>query len=203
MEPDKEQSTFDEFCENTSCQGIIDWHLAKCLFARLFWAILVTTGLAVTIFQTYGTIQGYLASGPYSITVSVENGNNGILFPFITVCNYNRAKQSVINSTNLDPKVLPYFFQLFPTYYDIPLAMLNHEQMLLYQQAYDNYIAQGGEYDIRKFFKKYGYSQEDIIMLVTYGGNGLVIQSFTEVFTVYGRCWRITANFSQPVPGKK
>lgn len=202
MEKFKMVSSINQYCEISTCMGITDCYLTKTSFGKLFWSTLIIVGLSVTLFQTYLTFAEYLTESPFTATISKETNNHGIPFPMITICNFNRAKQSVINATNLDPKVLSAMFQMFPTSYDIPMAYLNATTVQEYQDILSKHLADVNHSDYRNFFRKYGHNaNEGLITGISTNGNAILPNNLTEKFTVYGRCWRLDVNSTQQIPG--
>lgn len=202
MEEDKATS-LGQYCEISTCMGVTDCYLTKPFLGKIFWSTLIIIGLGVTAFQTYYTFTDYLNETDFTASISKETEVHGNKFPKITICNFNRAKQSVINSTNLDPKVLTAIFQLFPTTYDISLSMLGDPSVFeIYQDALTKYITDSHVIEIADFLRKYGHNANETILSGTFA-NGLAIQpeKFKEVFTMYGRCWQFDLNDTQPIPG--
>lgn len=189
-----------QYCEISTFMGVADCYLAKPLLGKLFWGILVIAGISITTWQTYITVEDYLKDDDYKIIVSKELMSNRFSFPNIIVCNYNRARQSIINATDLDPKVLSYLFQLFPQTYDVPLNTLGDKEIIPYQEAWDLYVAKTGENDARDFFRKFAQGSKEMFMQVTIASS-LVIKNFTEVFTAFGLCWRVNIDINHIVPG--
>lgn len=197
------KTSMQQYAEIATCMGITDCYLTKPKLGKIFWRILIIAGLLMTTFQVYGTFIEYLNGNPFKVTLSKESVND-LKFPLITICNFNRAKQSVINETNLDPKVLIAIFQMFPSSYDIPLGTTHSEPFSVYEEALTRYKQQlGSEFSVKNFFRKFGHNANESVLSFTFG-NGYMVhpENFAEVFTTYGRCWRVNVNSSQPISGR-
>lgn len=194
-------NSLNQYCEISTCMGVTDWYLEKNIIGKTFWAILIIAGLSVTIFQTYGTIKQYSIQEPYETKTSHQKFEEGVPFPSVTVCNFNRAKQSVVERNGLNPKVLIYLFQLFPTSYDIPLWLAKSENISEYETIWENYTNNGGDQDVRQILKTYGHTVEDTFIVVDAAGQLVSFAEIVEVFTIYGRCWKVTPQFNQSIPG--
>lgn len=195
-------SPWEQYCEVAMCLGITDFYVTKSCFGKVFWSIMITAGLLITIFNTYLTFAQYLSENDFKITISKEYVGGGIEFPSMTICNFNRAKQSIINQTNLNPKVLSALFQLFPTSYELPLSILDSNEISSYQSALTDYLRTDDHNRIRNFFRSYGHNATESIWQVTFG-TGMIVpfERILEAFTIYGRCWRIDINETQKVSG--
>lgn len=186
----EDENTFSLFCEVSTCMGIFDWYREKNLCGKSFWAIIVVSGLIITSVQTYVTFAQHLNEARYQTTISTEYWNEGIPAPYIVICNYNRAKRSLINQTKIDPKIFTYIYELFPTTYDIGLHFLGTKGLSEYQNAWADYVKKGGESDIQKLMHFYGHNYSDTFINVYTEGTLNSTIEFKEIFTVYGRCWK-------------
>lgn len=199
---DSNVSSMSQYCEISTCMGVTDYYLTKSVCGKMFWSSLIILGLGITLFQTYFTFAEYFTESPFKASISKETLGSGIKFPRITICNFNRAKQSVINATQVDIKVLSAMFQLLPTNYDIPMSFMDANTVQVYQDALAKYVAFAGDSDPRNFFRKYGQNANETLITATFAnGDAILADSFTEKFTVYGRCWRLDVNNSQQIPG--
>lgn len=197
----KQMNSLNQYYEISTCMGVTDWYFEKNIIGKTFWAVLIIAGLSITIFQTYGTIAQYISEEPYETKVSQQMIESGIPFPSVTVCNFNRAKQSVVERNGLNPKVLVYLYQLFPTSYDFPLWMDKSVNTTEYEIIWKNYTNNGGDRDIGKILKIYGHTVEETFVFIDAGGQIFIPNDILEILTVYGRCWKLVPNFHQSVPG--
>lgn len=189
---ESKQSSMGKDCEVSKCMGVIDCYLTKSVVGKLFWSIPIVFGLSLTIFQTYFTFAEYFNESDFTSSISKETEEHGIMFPQITICNFNRVKQSVINATMIDPKVLTAMFQMIPMAYDLPLSYPGPSMVPIYQNVLTKYETDIGDTHVQNFFCKYSHPANDSVILGTYGiGTMIFPNNFTEVFTVYGRCWRL------------
>lgn len=193
-----------QYCELSTCMGIPDCYFEKRVQGKIFWAIIVIVGLIITTGQTYSTIHQFRGEDPYKTTVS-GSSESGIPFPQVTVCNFNRAKQSLIEENNLDPHILIYMFQLFPTLYDFPLWMMdggNGSYIQKYVELWKNYTISGGEQDYSVLIKTYAHNARDTFIDISAGGRLMNYQNAKSVLTVYGACWKLDPDYNQSLPGE-
>lgn len=198
----KKQKPMNQYFEIATCMGITDWYLERNILGKAFWAVLVVAGLSVTTMQTYLTVNQFITRAPYETTVSQEKVNDGIPFPSVTVCNINRAKQSLIESTKIDPKVLIYLFQLFPVMYELPLWLYRgNESLDVYEEALKNYEATHGKIEFMKIIRNFGHTAKETFVTINAGGRLMSPNDAVPVFTFYGLCWKLMPTFRQTVPG--
>lgn len=188
----KQCSKLQVYCEMSTCMGVADLYRETNQIGKTFWAILILTGLSVTVWQTYGTFKQFVNDPVYETTLSKVFDESVLRFPNITICNYNRIKQSLRNKTKIDPMVLIYLFQLFPATYDYPLSHLGPSIISNYQEAWDSYMgANNGEIDIAKILRFYGHNRTETFIIALIDMIMYPLNNIVEIFTVYGRCWKV------------
>uniref|UniRef100_A0A915IRM3 Uncharacterized protein n=1 Tax=Romanomermis culicivorax TaxID=13658 RepID=A0A915IRM3_ROMCU len=205
---EKPKQIFDQWCEVSTCMGVIDCYLARSLLGKIFWIVILTVGLCLTGWQVSMSVASFVGSEPFQVTISNQLQKDGIDFPNVTVCNYNRIKQSHIEKHNMTPELLSYIFQLMPTVagYDLPAGYFDKNDTKtnwskLEEQAYDRYLASGGFRNIFEFFRVHGHTVDETFFKVSAGMEKIDLQDLQEQFTLYGKCWKINPNFKQTLPG--
>lgn len=199
---EQNRTTFTEFCEVSTCMGIVDLYNAKTVASKLFWAVMLTVSLGVTIWQTQGVISQFFNESRYKTTVSKQMIDGGVEYPNLTVCNYNRAKQSLINETNLDTKILIYLFQLFPVNYNFPLFVTPNWNITEYENEWIKFKKKTRIHDPKDVFRFYSYNSTETITMVTSENGVPLALKYEEVWTVHGLCWKLMPRKKQLFPGK-
>ena len=86
---------FSEWCEITTCAGVVDWHLARTYHGKIFWTIFLSVGLGVTIWQTATVIIGFVTDSHFHTMLTVKL--DPIPFPNVTLCNMNRINRHLLH----------------------------------------------------------------------------------------------------------
>uniref|UniRef100_A0A915JHJ0 Uncharacterized protein n=1 Tax=Romanomermis culicivorax TaxID=13658 RepID=A0A915JHJ0_ROMCU len=197
---DEQRTVFDQFCQVCTCMGVIDWYQASHCAGKTFWATLLTVCLLITGYGITISVQRLIDEPPFKTTTSqsrVQNG--GVPFPNVTICNYNRVKQSMVDSTKIDPKVLVYMFNWFTTPYDLPLNLLDESQIKIYEQAWMDYVAAyNGNVSIPDILRTYGHGKD---MFLSTSHFRRPVTKYEEVISIYGRCWKPEISYNQRMPG--
>lgn len=148
-----------EYCELSTVLGVVDLCRAKNIKAKIFWLTVIGVALAVTIWQTFGTFKDYFNDGPFQTSVSVKN-LEGIQFPTMTICNFNRVRQSFVDEYRIHRFALYYAFGTAPESYSLTL-----ENFLKFNTTFDDYESAWLEFSARtkikgtiELFSRFGHS---------------------------------------------
>ncbi len=116
---------FKEWCEVTSCHGVIDCFQSTSWLGKSFWAFLILGSFGIATWQVYELILDF-CSEPHYQTTTYALSDVSVPFPNITICNMNRADRKKAmalgmtmehNSSELDPDYLNHFYMSFQASY--------------------------------------------------------------------------------------
>lgn len=178
---------FDQWCQVTTCGGVIDWHLSKTYSGKIFWAVLIAAALVVTIWQTELVLKDFIEENHYQTKLSVLS-DEPLPFPNITICNFNAVNQRKIGM--LDKDVLNYGLQATATKY-FRTVKLSHSSTL--EDKWNTLKETLNIKDVKDLFHKYGYTCNETFVQCVYE----VFKPFNccdyawGVITNTGRCWTI------------
>lgn len=203
-------SILEEYCEASTCAGVIDWHFSKRKVSKSFWLFCVLLGLCATAYQMATMIMDYWNNGKgnFQSTIRRVPMDKDFLFPAVTVCNFNRVMKSKLERDKVDPMVIEYAFGAIPVNYDFPMRAFKdiagwRDSLPMYEEAWRNY-SNGTQPDVGQMLWRYGYSwKQMIINSGRFNGGGYMdMESMVEeVVTSYGLCARIKVNKTQTRPG--
>lgn len=207
------QKVFDHYCEVSSCAGVVDSYSSRHKFGTVFWFVMVVLGIAATCFQGFSMFRDYLngGAGNFQTTVTRERMTNDTPFPPVTICNFNRAMKSKLQTDKIDPKILEYAYGAIPLNYDVSMGNLRHarfweKNMTVYENLWREY-GKGKEPNIGQMLRRYGHDCNlTILKSVAHGvdvSHDQICDYAEEKLTTHGRCWRYVTGRSQLHPGKK
>lgn len=192
-----------EWCEVTTCAGVLDIIRAKSIFAKLCWITVVSVGLSLTIWQTYEMLRDFIFDYPYQTTVSLGSGEN-IPFPNITICNFNRINKLKIGPIDNDALSYAFSSSLLPYIFQFSIPSLNAD-ISKYEEAWLRMSQELNVTNTVQLYKIYGHSCEETFLGCFFDNSyfnccDLVYESITPL----GKCFTITSqlyNITQIIPG--
>ena len=117
----KNISTFDNWCQTTSCHGFSDLSKARHWMLRLFWVSFITLFLTMAAWQISELLYFFFTPPYYHTTTHIENYGQ-LRFPKLTLCNLNKVdRQKALqlgmtmanNSNEVDVDYLSHLFGHF------------------------------------------------------------------------------------------
>lgn len=197
---------FGAWCEITTIGGVVDWYQANRI-GKIFWSIVIFILFALTVWQNKDGTAGYFSDDNfYQTSASIET-RSGILFPSVTICNFNRAVLSKI--PNISDKALSYAFGSFPMVYDLQMSWFNITE---YEDEWQEFVQQNPEMaDLTVLMKAIGNDCKRTFLQCTFSGMKFeCCDHVIEVVNGYGKCFMISpppppggesVNAMQTVPG--
>lgn len=202
---------FHQWCEVTTCNGVLDWFLAKHKCGKYFWATVLTLCALITVLMITVVVYDYTTSNKYKTSVWIEPVT-GIKFPNITICNFNRAKSSVIRQFGISYEALSYAFGSLLVFYDFPMTVMDDGNISKYEIAWEELTKLNSSLaDVRNLLDIIGYKCQDIFWSCTWRTRLInCCDHVTEVINSYGKCFILSPPVdhqgndypSQKTPGK-
>lgn len=108
MRSSSEEATyFAQWCHVTAYHGVLDFHLARNILSKIFWFLIVISGLFLTLNQIAEFVLGFVLEDQFLTSVSSEMSSNGVLpWPNMTMCNLGEfssrkiAKYGLVGETS-------------------------------------------------------------------------------------------------------
>uniref|UniRef100_A0A914VY86 Uncharacterized protein n=1 Tax=Plectus sambesii TaxID=2011161 RepID=A0A914VY86_9BILA len=103
----------NQWADVTTCHGIKDVIKSPSFWGKICWSLLVFVFLIIMTLQLADTYRTYTMH--HWVTTVYEENSGGINeFPTVTVCNYNRLRQSAATQYNLSQDNLIFMFHKMP-----------------------------------------------------------------------------------------
>ncbi|XP_040405232.1 acid-sensing ion channel 3 isoform X2 [Cygnus olor] len=153
---------------------------------RLLWAGAFLASLGAFLLQAGERVRHY-AAYPH-VTMLDEAESRVLVFPAVTLCNYNRVRRS----------------QLTPN----DLFWLGKELLAVEREDFSRYLRALGQpadftgffpsksYDLAAFYQRAGHPIHDMLLSCRFRGQDCGPENFTAIFTRLGKCY--TFNSGQP-----
>lgn len=192
----KFRTSFNQWCQVTTCAGVIDWHLSKSVTSKFLWSFLLIFGLGITIWQTFLIIKDFTVGDPYQTIVTAVTGKS-LDFPNITICNFNRLDRTKIG--DVDSDVLSYaFLPTLSNYYNRQYNYTN-ENIQILEAKWRKVKKKLNVTNLRQLFQEFGYSCKELFIKCQYQtAYTFDCCSFAqELITGSGRCWKLISSSVQ------
>ena len=171
----------EEFAKSTSCHGISHvFDNSSSNMRRLLWMILTVSMTVICLIQCIDRVL-YLASNPTRIVLEY-NMPHQIRFPAVTICNYNRFRNSTINQSNRHR--LPHLLRLMSPWHTQSTARQLNSRVQAINTTHDRQ-------DDLKLLAQVG-EQADIFIKYCIWNNqpdSCSAENFTLAYTEYGNCF--------------
>uniref|UniRef100_A0A914C9D9 Amiloride-sensitive sodium channel n=1 Tax=Acrobeloides nanus TaxID=290746 RepID=A0A914C9D9_9BILA len=138
---------------------------------------------------------------PTLTQVTVVVPNDGLLFPDLTLCNYNLVMKSKISKWNMSSSVVRYVMKAYKQKFlinDLKLAQ-EHELFLNYSKEFQQ--INGKPFDFVEFFNSTGFECTDFVKACWWSGtpqNCCADRNLIkEVYSDYGKCFTLTNQHKQ------
>uniref|UniRef100_A0A914UR18 Uncharacterized protein n=1 Tax=Plectus sambesii TaxID=2011161 RepID=A0A914UR18_9BILA len=103
------------WAERTTCHGIADLAEQNHISGRLIWASILSVVFSLLAFSLYIVSTDF--GTEWTTSTSEITSSEGLPYPVITLCNYNRLRQSQIEKYGLSPSSQSLLFENTPTAY--------------------------------------------------------------------------------------
>ncbi|XP_062813418.1 acid-sensing ion channel 3 [Anolis carolinensis] len=156
---------------------------------RLAWAGAVLAALGAFLFQAAERVR-YFRGYPRVTTLDEAEGR-ALLFPAVSLCNFNRARRSRLTPDDLrwvGPPLLGVEPPDFPRY----LQALGWEGPPALGPFFPS-----TRFDMQAFVGRTGHRMEDMLLGCRFGGRECGPANFTSIFTRLGKCY----TFNSGAPG--
>lgn len=181
---------FEEWCQVTTCAGVIDWKMSKTVSGKIFWTMLISLGVALTIWQTCLLGKSFFTDSPYQTVLSMIS-TDGLHFPNIMVCNFNPLDRNKVGDVEND--VLSYAF--VPAAHDSYKSSFNYtdDEINDLETRWQKLKQKLKVEDLNELYLKYGYSCEEMFVRCTYETNNEFncCGAASDIILNTGRCWKI------------
>lgn len=199
-------SIFNQYCQISTCGGVIDCYSAKKKIGKYFWAATIIILLILTVFSLSLVISEYFNSAKYKTSVWLHPKDEGVRFPDVTICNFNRARKSALKEIELSNEALIYAFGSFLVIYDVPLNMTNDTIRVEYENSWLEFADQNSNFNnLSALFDRIGSDCKSTFWLCRWKTAQVPCCDYVkEVVNAYGKCFvfSIFANDSmQTIPG--
>ncbi|XP_051784783.1 acid-sensing ion channel 1C isoform X4 [Erpetoichthys calabaricus] len=145
---------------------------------RLLWACAFLLSLSMFLYQVADRIIYYLAY--HHVTTLDEMDSPLMIFPAITLCNYNSYRKSQITQNDLS-----WMGKMF----GVPEEeYVNFLQAIGQPATKDNFI-QSKTFNLTQFVTKASHNLEDMLLNCKYRGKECKAENFTTTYTRYGKCY--------------
>ncbi|KHJ79740.1 hypothetical protein OESDEN_20604 [Oesophagostomum dentatum] len=178
-----------EFSGLTTYHGLVRIYNSNTWPSRIFWCVVVLSCLSLFMIHSGYLLLGY-HSKPTLFQVNTLVAEDGILFPDITICNYNLVQTSKLKRYNMDPDILSYILTVFSEYGSNEESPKQQKRLNKYLTDYFAYTGQN--FSITDFFMDIRPSCEETILSCSFAGE-LINDccSYSEVvLTDIGYCIR-------------
>ncbi|GMR55177.1 hypothetical protein PMAYCL1PPCAC_25372, partial [Pristionchus mayeri] len=191
------------FVSITAMHGVKRVYDSRGLY-KLFWATMVVLCAAVLVQQLSKIIQSY---NDKPITTQIEmkrmkssfggggDSEDEVLFPKITICNYNPIKKKyirVLNKTGDFSKDVLQYLMLYNNDVLTTFGNANETSLLRMDQALKDYQQAHPNFTFHDFFYDAGFPCEDILKSCSFAGRPFNCCEFAQYrLTSLGRCTEI------------
>ncbi|XP_075070387.1 acid-sensing ion channel 1C-like isoform X2 [Mixophyes fleayi] len=165
------------FASNSTLHGISHVFLPGGVTPRrVFWACAFLSSLGCFLFQVADRIRFY--SEYNHVTTLDETESSLMVFPAITICNYNSFRKKQMNNNDL------YWMKEF-----LDLAENLDEIKSDLNISEEDNAAIEKSFDMQDFYDRTGHTMEDMILECRYRDRKCGPSNFSVVFTRYGKCY--------------
>ncbi|XP_029448555.1 acid-sensing ion channel 1C-like [Rhinatrema bivittatum] len=166
------------FASNSSLHGISHIFLpGGVTIRRAVWACAFLMSLGFFLYQVVDRVIFYMEY--HHVTALDEMESNRMIFPAITICNYNIFRKSKITKNDL--------------YWMGDLLGVEKEDYPSYLQAIgqpaDFNFVPTKTFNVTDFYWRTGHSMDDMVLDCQYRGRDCGAENFTTIFTRYGKCY--------------
>ncbi|XP_028405459.1 acid-sensing ion channel 1-like isoform X1 [Dendronephthya gigantea] len=173
----KEKSLFIEFTESTTLHGIRHVFCGDSKLRRLIWFVCTLGSTAVFVTSSAKLLNSYIR-GDIVTRITVKHQNN-IMFPAVTICNFNPLRKSYLKQLNISD---PERFARILLYEAEPNDADRKKFFLTYVNA-------------QEFFRNGSHKIEEMLLNCTLQGKKCLPEDFRLVDTNMGFCY--TSNFDK------
>uniref|UniRef100_A0A914VX88 Uncharacterized protein n=1 Tax=Plectus sambesii TaxID=2011161 RepID=A0A914VX88_9BILA len=193
---DYETKTFSSI---TTYHGLVRIYNSHTWPSRIFWIVVVLTALILFVIHS-GTLLWSYHQRPTLTQVNIVVPEKGILFPDMTICNFNPVVQSKVAAWNMSDEVLNYVLKSYlevgslqeTVESDLQIQM-EHEMFVNYTIAYKQWTGQ--DFDLIAFFNSTGHTCQDMVLACSWAGKEVndCCNFAQHVMTDLGKCIRFSS----------
>lgn len=180
-------SVAKSWSSTSTWHGIQDYSRSQHSFFRIFWTTTLLMTTAMMIWQLYNVINNYLNSKIY-VTSITSVPMESLVFPNISICNFNRVNVSRKVSLNLSNEALAYLYLALPQNYKISSATLNNTEEL--KLAYSQWLlSYNRTVDVEGIFSYLGHDCQPTYLACRFGGKAFdCCNHVNVVINQFGKC---------------
>uniref|UniRef100_A0A914VGN3 Uncharacterized protein n=1 Tax=Plectus sambesii TaxID=2011161 RepID=A0A914VGN3_9BILA len=187
-----------KFSSITNYDGLVRIYNSHTWASRIFWIAVVLTALILFIIYS-GTLLWSYHQRPTQFQVNIVVPKEGILFPDMTICNFNPVVQSKVAAWNMSDEVLKYVLK---SYMEVSSLQDTVESNLQIKREHDMFVnytiaykqSTGQDFDLLTFFNSTGHTCRDMVLACSWAGKEVdnCCNFAQHIMTSLGKCIRFS-----------